>query len=284
MTVPPMPGRVFWGWAGPLLVTLFGAFLRFDRLTVPRTVVWDETYYVGDAWGILRHGVEIEHVANANSLLAQGSTHILAGTQAELVVHPPLGKIMIAVGEWLFGLTPFGWRFAVAVIGSASILMLARIVRRMTGSTLIGCIAGLLMALDGLELVLSRTALLDIFVMFWVLAAFGLLIIDRDRTRARVAAAADAARPHPPDALFVADRRPALPGGGPALGIRWLRVGAGACLGAAVASKWNGVWYILAFAAWPSPGMSAPARRPVSGTGGAAGGARTSSGCRCGSG
>jgi dolichyl-phosphate-mannose--protein O-mannosyl transferase len=248
MTVPPMPGRVFWGWAGPLLVTLFGAFLRFDRLTVPRTVVWDETYYVGDAWGILRHGVEIEHVANANSLLAQGSTHILAGTQAELVVHPPLGKIMIAVGEWLFGLTPFGWRFAVTVIGSASILMLARIVRRMTGSTLIGCIAGLLMALDGLELVLSRTALLDIFVMFWVLAAFGLLIIDRDRTRARVAAAADAARPHPPDALFVADRRPALPGGGPALGIRWLRVGAGACLGAAVASKWNGVWYILAFA------------------------------------
>jgi hypothetical protein len=55
--------------------------------------------------------------------------------------------------------------------------------------------AGLLMALDGLELVLSRTALLDIFVMFWVLAAFGLLIIDRDRTRARLATAADAAAP-----------------------------------------------------------------------------------------
>ncbi len=114
----------------------------------------------------------------------------MPGTTGEYVAHPPLGKIMIAAGEWLFGLTPFGWRFSVALVGSLSILMTARIARRMTSSTLLGCIAGLLMALDGLEFVLSRTAILDIFVMFWVLAAFGLLVIDRDRTRARVAAVA----------------------------------------------------------------------------------------------
>jgi dolichyl-phosphate-mannose-protein mannosyltransferase len=40
--------------------------------------------------------------------------------------------------------------------------MTARITQRMTTSTLLGCVAGLLMALDGLELVLSRTAILDI--------------------------------------------------------------------------------------------------------------------------
>ena len=236
--LPRWPGAVFWGWAGPLLVTVLGAFLRFNRLSVPKGVVFDETYYVGDAWAILQHGVEINHVSNANALLARGSTHILKGTQGELVAHPPLGKMMIAVGEWLFGLTPFGWRFSVAVVGSLAILMLARIVRRMTGSTLLGCIAGLLLALDGLELVLSRTAILDIFVMFWVLAAFGLLLIDRDRGRARLeAAAGTVGQPGSGDP----DPR------GPKLGIRWLRVAAGACLGAAVASKWNGVWYILAF-------------------------------------
>jgi dolichyl-phosphate-mannose-protein mannosyltransferase len=236
--MPPMPGSALLGWAGPLLVTLFGAFLRFSRLSVPKAVVFDETYYVGDAWGILRHGVEIVHVKNANELLVRGSTQILAGTQGELVAHPPLGKIAIAAGEWLFGLTPFGWRFSVALIGSLSILLLARIVRRMTRSTLLGCIAGLLMALDGLEFVLSRTAILDIFVMFWVLAAFGLLVIDRDQTRARLAAAAD---------------RPGGDGPGgagrPGLGIRWLRVLAGVCLGCATASKWDGVWYIFAFGA-----------------------------------
>src|ERR1700735_794025 len=127
----------FWGWAGPLLVTLFGAFLRFNRLAVPHVVVFDETYYVPDAYGILRHGVEIDHVKNVNALLARGSTHILAGTRGEYVAHPPLGKIMIAAGEWLFGLTPFGWRSAVAVAGSLAILMTARITRRMTRSTLL---------------------------------------------------------------------------------------------------------------------------------------------------
>ena len=74
---------------------------------------------------------------------------------------------MIAFGEWTFGVNSFGWRFSAALIGSLAILLLARIVRRMTRSTLLGCIAGLLMALDGLEFVMSRTALLDIFLMFW---------------------------------------------------------------------------------------------------------------------
>jgi dolichyl-phosphate-mannose-protein mannosyltransferase len=232
--VPPMPPSAWWGWAGPLLVTLFGGFLRFYRLGVPHAVVFDETYYVPDAWSILRHGVEFNHPKNINALLVSGSTHILS-TPAEYVAHPPLGKAMIAVGEWLFGLTPFGWRFSVAVIGTLSILMTARITRRMTRSTLLGCVAGLLMALDGLELVLSRTAILDLFVMFWALAAFGMLLLDRDASRARLAALA-------------ADARPAdLAGGGPRLGIRWRRVLAGVFLGCACATKWNGVWYLFAF-------------------------------------
>src|SRR5262249_29852702 len=127
---------------------------------------------------------------------------------------------------------PFGWRFAVAVVGSLAILMTARIARRMTRSTLLGCVAGLLLALDGLEFVLSRTAILDIFVMFLVLAAFGLLSMDRARTRAALAAAAGHAD---------AD--------GPRLGFRWPLLLAGLCLGCACATKWNGVWYAVAFAA-----------------------------------
>ncbi len=232
--VPPMPSAFWWGWAGPLLVTAFGGFLRFYRLGAPRAVVFDETYYVPDAWSILRHGVEWNHPKNVNSLLVSGSTHVLT-SPGEYVAHPPLGKAMIAVGEWLFGLTPFGWRFSVAVVGTLAILLTARIVRRMTRSTLLGCVAGLLMALDGLEFALSRTAILDIFVMFWVLAAFGMLVLDRDASRARLAALTEHAPPSE------------LDGGGPKLGIRWRRVLAGIFLGCACATKWNGVWYLFAF-------------------------------------
>jgi dolichyl-phosphate-mannose-protein mannosyltransferase len=236
--VPVIPGSAFWGWAGPVLVMLFGGYLRFYRLSVPNTVVFDETYYVPDANSILHHGVELSHVAGVNKLLLAGDPEFYqrpgGHLVGEIVAHPPLGKIGMAAGQWLFGLTPFGWRFSVAVAGTLSILMLARIARRMTRSTLLGCAAGLLLAFDGLELVLSRTAILDIFVMFWVLAAFGLLVRDRDRTIARL----DAARA--PDG----DGSPA----GPRLGPRWERVAAGLCLGAACASKWSGVWFLLAFA------------------------------------
>ncbi len=189
--VPAMPGSTLWGWLGPLLVTAFGAFLRFNQLNVPDKVIFDETYYVPDALGILRYGVEHNYVSARNSMLVRGNTHIFS-SGGEFVVHPPAGKLFIAVGEWTFGVNSFGWRFAAALIGSLAILLLARIARRMTRSTLLGCIAGLLMALDGLEFVMSRTALLDIFLMFWVLAAFGCLVVDRDVTRARLAAAVDA--------------------------------------------------------------------------------------------
>jgi len=231
-------GSTFWGWAGPVIIMVLGGFLRFYRLSRPDAVVFDETYYVPNTYSILRHGVELSNVPNVNNLLVAGKTNIFQLTHGHytgaIVAHPPLGKIMMALGQWTFGLNPFGWRFVVAVIGTVSILMIARITRRMTRSTMLGCVAGLLMALDGLEIVLSRTAILDIFVMFWVLAAFGLLVIDRDQTRARLEAAAAAAGPYPSE--------------GPGLGIRWLRVGAGLCLGAACASKWNGLYFLIAFA------------------------------------
>ena len=226
-----LPDDRLWGWIWPLLVTAFGAFLRFDRLSVPHALIFDETYYAKDAYGILNFGVEHDFVRHVNSVVLHGGTHIFAGG-GEYVVQPPLGKIIIAFGEWLFGLNPFGWRFMPAVFGSLAILMLARIARRMTRSTLLGCVAGLLMSLDGLEFVMSRTALLDIFLMFFVLAAFGCLVIDRDRSRARLARS-----------LAVRTGGEA----GPALGVRWWRVAAGVCLGLACAAKWDAIWYVFAF-------------------------------------
>jgi dolichyl-phosphate-mannose--protein O-mannosyl transferase len=237
--VTSMPDDRPWGWLGPLLVTAFGAFLRFNRLQVPRALIFDETYYAKDAWSILNHGVELNLVGNANAIIQAGHTNIFApcnGTAScgEYVVQPEVGKLLIAAGEWMFGLNPFGWRFASAVFGSLAILLICRIARRMTRSTLLGCVAGLLMALDGLEFVLSRTGILDIFLMFFVLAAFGCILIDRDISRAQLAEG-------------VARRE----GGqlGPRFGIRKWRVAAGVCLGLAVGTKWNAAWYILGFAA-----------------------------------
>jgi dolichyl-phosphate-mannose--protein O-mannosyl transferase len=242
----PMPADGLWGWGGPLAVTGFAAIARFARLSVPHAVNYDETDYVKDAWSILQHGVEWNPIANpagyppgqsyADNLLLSGSTHIFAPCSGyscgEAVTHPEAGKYLIAIGEWVFGLNPFGYRVAAAVFGSLAILLMCRIARRLTRSTLLGCIAGLLLSLDGMEFVLSRTGILDIFLMFFVLAAFGAMVIDRDVSRSRLAQAV---------ALRPADEA------GPELGIRKWRVLAGLLIGLACAVKQDAVWYLPAF-------------------------------------
>jgi dolichyl-phosphate-mannose-protein mannosyltransferase len=240
----PMPDDRLLGWLLPIAVTILGGAMRFWRITRPgghsltntgphtKGLVFDEVYYAHDSYALLHHGVE-----------TSGD-----GRTAGFVVHPPLGKWMMAVGELIFDhgktviqnktiypASPLAFRFMGALLGTLAILMVARIARRMFRSTALGVIAGSLLAVDGLEFVQSRIATLDIYLLFWVLAAFGCLVIDRDDGRRRLA-----------DRLT----HPLAPEEwGPSLGIRPWRWAAGICMGAACATKWNGAYYILAFIA-----------------------------------
>lgn len=227
------------GWAGPLLVALFSGLLRFWHLGSPNAVIFDETYYAKDAWALWKYGYEVNWPKEANDQIIAGHTGVTDA--AAYVVHPPVGKWVIGIGEWLYGLTPYGWRFMVALLGTLSVLMLCRIGRRLFRSTFLGCLAGGLMAIDGLHYVMSRTSLLDSVLVFFVLAAFGCVLVDRDKARARLAAAL----PDDPDGAG------ALPdaevGDGLRLGLRPWRLAAGLFLGLAFATKWNGAVYLAAF-------------------------------------
>ena len=70
--------------------------------------MFDETYYVKDAYSYLVSGYERSWPAKANDSFNAGNPNVLLNTP-EYVVHPPVGKWMIAVGMWLFGGdNPFG--------------------------------------------------------------------------------------------------------------------------------------------------------------------------------
>ncbi len=234
------PSDRLWGWLAPLLVALVGGFFRFWQLDRPHQLVFDETYYVKQAYSYLKVGYELRWngsaTPSADQSFTQGTPDVFTGV-ADFVVHPPVGKWMIAAGMELFGgpLSSWGWRFSAALCGTLSILMLGRIARRLFASTLLGTTAALLMSLDGLHLVESRTGLLDIFVMFWALAGFGCLLIDRDHSRARLA-----------QAVLAAGR----PGGvwGPWLGVRPWRLAGAVCLGLCAGTKWSGFIFFAVFA------------------------------------
>ncbi len=144
-----------------LSILLFSALTRFINLGRPAELVFDEVYYVDGAKDYLAHGVELDKGA------------------AEFIVHPPVGKWAIALGIKVFGDNPFGWRFTAALIGTVSILLVYLIAKQLFKSEFISVVAAALMALDGLHLVMSRTALLDIFLSFFILLAFYLLIKEK---------------------------------------------------------------------------------------------------------
>jgi hypothetical protein len=180
----PRPSASRWEWAAIAAVTAVAGLLRFWRLDRPHRLVFDETYYVKQGVSYLRSGYELawngNPTASVNARFADGDTNVFQDAP-DRAVHPPVGKWMIAAGEWVFGPgSSWGWRFSAALVGTASILMVTLITRRLLRSTLLGVVAGLLLTVDGHHFVLSRTGLLDIFLMFWALAAFGCLVIDRD--------------------------------------------------------------------------------------------------------
>jgi dolichyl-phosphate-mannose--protein O-mannosyl transferase len=227
-------------WGGPLLVALVAGVLRFWNLGRPHAVIFDETYYAKDAWALINQGYEGSWPKDVDKSILTDPSAVAVPTDPGYVVHPPVGKWVIGLGEWLFDFTPFGWRFMVAVLGTLSVLMLCRIGRRLFRSTFLGCLAGLLLAVDGLHFVMSRTALLDLVLMFFVLAAFGALVLDRDRARSRLAAALPVAEDGTlrPDARVAETLR---------LGWRPWRLTAGVMLGLAAGTKWNGLFILAAF-------------------------------------
>lgn len=160
-----------------ILISIIGGILRFSRLSTPNFIVFDETYYAKDAWALLNKGVELEWPSNINDDIIKNKIHYLPGF-LEFVVHPPLGKWMIAIGELLFGFHPFGWRFITALIGTISIYLICLIAYRLTNSLLVSILSGIFITCDGLHVVLSRTAILDIFVSFFIITTLYISLLN----------------------------------------------------------------------------------------------------------
>ncbi len=249
--LPPTNGRG--GWMATLLVGLVAGLLRLVRLDIPAGKIFDEIYYACDAQNLLRFGVEVATESSADDPAV--AMRCTPTGESGFIVHPPLGKWAIALGLRVFGVNEFGWRIAAAVMGTVMVVVLVRVARRMTGSTELACLAGLLLSLDGLHFVQSRVSMLDIFVAGWVLFAFACLVADRDAVRRRLAVTEDEQ----------------LLGWGPRLGLRPWRLAAGVCLGAGLATKWSAVYYVvvlvlLAFAWEVGARRTAGVRAPVRST------------------
>jgi dolichyl-phosphate-mannose--protein O-mannosyl transferase len=231
------PGaRRAWRWGGPGVVLLVAALVRLIGLGHPHELVFDETYYVKDAYTLSHLGYEGSWPADANLSFNAGHPEIFLDAPS-FVAHPPIGKWLIALGLALFGAgDPFGWRIVVAVSGILLVLVTMLIAQRLFASTLLAVIAGGLLAIDGNAIVMSRVALLDSMLALFALLGAGAVLLDRAWNERRLALWAGGIMPRSP--------------WGPALWWRPWLLAAGLAFGIASGIKWSALYFLAVFAVY----------------------------------
>jgi dolichyl-phosphate-mannose-protein mannosyltransferase len=224
---------------GPILVILLAAGTRLWNLGNPKTLVFDETFYVKDAYTLSKLGYEGSWPPNPDPGFAAGKVNDYL-TPGSFVVHPPLGKWIMSLGyDWLGVANPVSWRIMTAIVGILAVVLIMMIAKYLFKSTLVATIVGFLMAIDGNAIVMSRVGLLDNFVMFFALLGVGAVLLDRNWTAVRLS-------------MWIAKRgeqgKPT--DWGPALWWRpWLLL-AGLAFGLDSAVKWNGIYFLAGLAVY----------------------------------
>lgn len=133
------------------VLSIAAAIIRFHDLGRPPEIVFDEVYFV-----------------------EQGRNYI-AGKDF-MDPHPPIAKLGIAAGIKLLGDQPTGWRIVNAVVGTMLVPLMYGLARALFLSPIAAAAAGLLATIDGLLIVDSRIAVIDIHYVTWAVAAYLLLV------------------------------------------------------------------------------------------------------------
>lgn len=221
------------GWIATALATALALVLRLLGLDRIPTLIFDETYYVKDAYSLIHLGYEGTWPAGSDAAFARGDFSMLS-PQGSYIVHPPTGKWLIGVGMQALGAdNPVGWRISAVVAGTIGVFLVCRLAWNLFRSPAVTALAGLFLATDGIHLVLSRTSLLDIFLSTFVLATFLAVVKDQRMAGPRLARRMGA---------WVEESAGAPIGFGPRSGPRWWLVVAGVALGLACSVKWSGIY------------------------------------------
>ena len=86
--------------------------------------------------------------------------------------HPPLGKILIMLGVWAFGMTPFGWRVVGALFGIGMLPVLYAFGKRLFKNSNYALVLTTLFAFDFMHFTQTRIATIDVYSVFFNLLMY----------------------------------------------------------------------------------------------------------------
>jgi dolichyl-phosphate-mannose--protein O-mannosyl transferase len=175
--------RVGRAWLVPGAAFALALVLRVIDLGRVTGLVFDEAYYVPQAWSVLNYGIERKFAKDGQSAFVSGDLAAAFTSGGDFPVHPPLGKWLIALGETAGATQPWTWRISAAVAGALIAALVAAMAIKLTGSAWWGAFAGALLAVEGTSLVEGRTGILDTFLTLFVVAGAAAALMDRDDLR-----------------------------------------------------------------------------------------------------
>jgi 4-amino-4-deoxy-L-arabinose transferase-like glycosyltransferase len=85
--------------------------------------------------------------------------------------HPPLGKLVQAVGVLAFGETPFGWRIMGVIFGTLLVPLMYLLGKKLFGTWIGGFSAAFLFSFDFMHFTMARIGTVDTYVVFFSLVS-----------------------------------------------------------------------------------------------------------------
>lgn len=86
--------------------------------------------------------------------------------------HPPMGKVFMSIGIELFGMNPFGWRFAGTLFGVMLIPLMYLFALKVFKKRTYAFLAGFLMTFECMRLAQTRLATIDSYAVFFAVAMY----------------------------------------------------------------------------------------------------------------
>lgn len=90
--------------------------------------------------------------------------------------HPPLGKLFIAIGIKLFGMTPFGWRCMGTLAGILMLPVMYLFIKKLLDNTALAGIGTFIFAFDFMHFTQTRLATIDSYGVLFIMLTFYFMI------------------------------------------------------------------------------------------------------------
>ena len=142
------------------------------------SIITDNGRYVGSGELFDEQELVPEYMTYLNSTYFDEIYHArtayenIEGIYPYEVSHPPLGKLIIALGIEAFGMNPFGWRFSGALFGVLMLPLMYVLLKKMFGGTAVPACGTAIMAADFMHFTQTRIATIDTYAVFFILLMY----------------------------------------------------------------------------------------------------------------